>query len=255
MVLGMFSSGEMVLLMDERGRKYLIRLEDKKFNTSLGELNLSDLLGKEPGTVISSHLGREFVALRPSIADYLQKLRRAPQIVLPKDAAQIIARTGVGPGSVVVDGGTGSGSLAIFLANLVRPSGHVYTYEVRKEFAELARRNVVMVGLSDFVTIKLKDISLGIDERGVDLITLDIPKPELAIPHAEEALKAGGYLFVFSPCIEPVQRVYEALREHKFRDLQTIECLVRELEVKPGATRPSTRMIAHTGYMTFARKV
>jgi tRNA (adenine57-N1/adenine58-N1)-methyltransferase len=252
----MFSAGEYVVLLDERDRKYLVRLEARKFSTDLGVLDLRELIGKEPGATVRTHLGNEFVVLRPSRVDVLEKIRRAPQIMLPKDVAQIVAMTGVGPGSVVVDCGTGSGALAIFLGSLVRPSGRVFTYENREEFAAVARKNVEMAGLSDIVTVKVADvIGGGIDERDVDLVTIDMGGPELVVPKVKEALRVGGYVAVFSPCIEPVQRVCEVLRSEGFREISTVECLTREIEVRPGATRPSTRMVAHTGYITVARRV
>jgi len=252
----MFSAGEYVVLLDEKDRKYLVRLEARKFSTDLGVLDLGELIGKEPGAVVKTHLGREFIALRPSRADVLEKIRRAPQIMLPKDAAQIVAMTGVGPGSRVADCGTGSGALAIFLGSLVRPNGHVFSYENREEFASIARKNVEMAGLSDVITIRIRDVlTEGIDEGDLDLVTIDMGGPELVVPKVKEALKIGGYVAVFSPCIEPVQRVCEVMRSEGFREISTVECLVREIEVRPGATRPSTRMIAHTGYITVGRRV
>ncbi|MEM2795733.1 MAG: tRNA (adenine-N1)-methyltransferase [Candidatus Hadarchaeales archaeon] len=252
----MFSLGEYIILLDEKDRKYLVKLENRKFSTDLGILDLGEIVGKEPGVRVRTHLNKEFIALRPSRVDFLEKIRRAPQIILTKDAAQIVGMTGIGPGSIVVDCGTGSGALAIFLGSLVKPDGHVYSYENREEFVNLARRNVEIAGLSEIVTVKLKDvITDGIDERGVDLVTIDMGGPELVVPKAEEALKVGGYIAIFSPCIEPVQKVYEALRSNGFREMKTVECLVRNIEVRPGATRPSTRVIGHTGYITVARKV
>lgn len=252
----MFSPGEYVVLLDEKDRKYLVRLENRKFSTDLGILDLGEIIGKEPGTRVKTHLNKEFIALRPSRVDLLEKIRRAPQIILTKDAAQIVGMTGVGPGSIVVDCGTGSGALAIFLGFIVGPDGHVYTYENREEFANLARRNVEIAGLSEIVTVKLRDVVKdGIDERDVDLVTIDMGGPEFVIPYAEKALKIGGYAVVFSPCIEPVQKVYEVLRSSGFREMKTVECLVRDIEVRPGATRPSARVIGHTGYITVARKV
>lgn len=251
----MVEKGERVILIDERGRKYLVKVEKRQLQTDLGVVELGEAIGKEPGSKLKSHLGKEFILLRPLITDYLQKLRRVPQIMLPKDAAQIVAHTGVGPGSIVVDAGVGSGSLAIFLGNLVKPNGRVVSYEVREDFKRIAEDNVQMAGLSDIVSVKLKDIYDGIDERDVDLVTLDLPQPERVLPHAELALKPGGYLSVFSPCIEPIQRLYGELPKYRFTNHQTIECLVREFEVRPNATRPSTRMIAHTGYLTFARRI
>jgi tRNA (adenine57-N1/adenine58-N1)-methyltransferase len=247
--------GEQIILIDERGRKYLVKAERIQLQTDLGVVELGEAIGKEPGARLTSHLGKEFILLRPLIIDYLQKLRRVPQIMLPKDAAQIVAHTGVGPGDLVVDAGVGSGSLAIFLGNLVKPNGRVVSYETREDFKRVADANIQMTGLSDIVSVKLKDIYEGIDERDVDLVTLDLPKPELVLPHAESALKPGGHLAVFSPCIEPIQRLYEELPKYCFTHHRTMECLIREFEVRHGATRPSTRMIAHTGYLTFARRI
>jgi len=251
----MIEEGSRVILIDERGRKYLVRAERRQLHTDLGVVDLGEAIGQEPGVRLKSHVGKEFVLLLPRITDYLQKMKRMPQVMLPKDAAQIVAYIGVGPGDVVVDAGVGSGALAIFLGNLVRPNGRVVSYEVRGDFAHVAEENIRMAGLSDIVTVKLKDIYEGIDERDVDLVTLDLPQPERVLPHAELALKPGGHLAVFSPCIEHIQRLYAELPKHRFTNYRTIECLVREFEVKPGATRPKTQMIAHTGYLTFARKI
>jgi tRNA (adenine57-N1/adenine58-N1)-methyltransferase len=250
------AEGEWVVLLDKSGNKYVVRVENRQFQTSAGILNLGELKNLNFGQVLRSHLGEEFRILPPSLPDFFEKqLRRVPQVVLPKDAAQVIAYTGVGPGDLVVDGGTGSGWLAIFLGHLVKPDGRVYTYEIREDFAEVAEENIRKVGLQDVVVVKRKDIYQGIDETEVDLVTLDVPEPYLVVPHAERALKVGGYLAAFTPCVETLQQLYRALRTSKFAELRTIECLIREILVRPNATRPSTEMIAHTSYLTFARRI
>ncbi|MEM2874764.1 MAG: tRNA (adenine-N1)-methyltransferase [Candidatus Hadarchaeales archaeon] len=251
----MIREGDRIVLIDVRGKKYLTRAERRKLQTSQGVVDLEAAIGAEPGARIRSHLGREFVVLPPSATDYLQKLRRVPQIMLPKDAAQIVANTGVGPGSMVVDAGAGSGALAIFIGNLVRPDGRVVSYEIREDFARVAEENVKMAGLDGVVTVKLKDIYSGIDEKDLDLVTIDLPSPELVLPHAERSLKPGGYLAVFAPCVEHLQRFYRAAADFRFTELRTIECLVRDILVTEKGTRPGSRMIAHTGYLTFARRV
>ncbi len=251
----MVAEGDKIILIDEKGRKYMVTAEQRQFHTDLGVVDLGKAIGQKSGARLTSHLGKEFVILEPRIVDHLQKMKRVPQIMLPKDAAQIVAYTGVGPGDLVVDAGAGSGALAMFIGNLVRPDGRVISYEVREDFARVAEHNICMAGLKDVVTVKRKDIYEGIDESDVDLVTLDLPQPERVLPHAERALKLGGHLAVFSPCIEHVQRLYEKLPNYRFTNYRTIECLVREFEVKPGATRPRTYMIAHTGYLTFARRI
>ncbi len=251
----MIEECERIILIDERGRKYLVKAERRQLHTDLGVVELGEAIGQELGARLKSHVGKEFILLKPRITDYLQKLRRVPQIMLPKDAAQIVAYTGVGPGDLIVDAGVGSGSLAIFLGNLVRPNGRVVSYEVREDFARVAGENVSMAGLGDIVTVKLKDIYEGIDESDIDLVILDLPQPERVLPHAERALKPGGHIMTFAPCVEHLQRFYRELPNYRFVHPKTIECLVREFEVKPSCTRPKTRMIAHTGYLTFARRV
>jgi tRNA (adenine57-N1/adenine58-N1)-methyltransferase len=249
------ADGEWVVLLHRSGDKYLVRVEDREFQSSMGILKLGELRTLQFGQTLKSHLGEEFLILPPSLPDFYEKLRRAPQVVLPKDAAQVVAQTGIGPGDLVVDGGTGSGWLAIFLGNLVRPDGRVYTYEIREEFARLAEENIRKVGLEKIVTVRRKDIYQGIDETELDLVTLDVPEPHRVVPHAEKALRVGGYLAAFTPCIETLQQLYQALRGGKFAELKTVECLVREILVRPGATRPSTEMIAHTSYLTVARRI
>lgn len=251
----MMKEGERVVLIDEQGKKYLVKLGRRELHTDSGVVNLREVIGRKSGDRVKSHIGKEFVILTPSMVDYLQKLKRVPQIMLPKDAAQIVAHTGIGPGAIVVDAGSGSGALAIFLGNLVRPDGQVVSYEIREDFAAVAERNVEMAGLNDIVEVKQKDIYEGIDETGIDLITLDLPRPEWILPHAEKRLKPGGFLASFSPCVEHIQRLYQDLPKYKFRNYRTIECLVRDFEVTKACTRPRTQMIAHTGYLTFARRV
>lgn len=254
-MVNLIEEGQRIILFDERGKKYLVKVERRELHTNLGVVDLGSAIGKKWGERIKSHLGKEFVLIKPRVHDYLQKMRRLPQIILPKDAGQIVAFTGLSPGDVVVDAGVGSGALAIFLGNVVKPNGRVISYEIREEFAKVAKENIELAGLEGVVSVKLKDIRQGIDEREVDLVTLDLPHPEQVLPHAKEALKPGGYLAVYSPCIEPVQRLWAELPKYGFTSCSTIECLVREFEVKPGATRPKSRMIGHTGYLTFARRV
>jgi tRNA (adenine57-N1/adenine58-N1)-methyltransferase len=142
----------------------------------------------------------------------------------------------------------------MFLANVVRPAGKVYTYEIREKFADIARKNIERAGLSDFIEIKMKDITEGIDERDVDLVTLDLPDPWNAISHAYKALRHGGFVVSYSPYIEQVKKTADALEEEAFRAIRTFEVFEREMEISKKGARPKTRMLGHTAYLTFARK-
>lgn len=249
--------GSKVLLVDRRGKRYLVTVEEREFHTDLGILNLGELLEKEYGETITSHKGEEFRILRPSIRDYIEKMKRGPQIVHPKDAGIIITYAGISPGDLVVEAGVGSGALTIYLANAVGPNGRVVSYEVREDFARIAEKNIAGIGFDDRVTIKLRDIYEGIDERDVDHIVLDLPQPERVLPYAIEALKPGGFFVAYTPCANQVHRFYKALedyRDHFYRP-QSVDVLVIEHEVKKECFRPRTMNMLHTGYITFLRKL
>ncbi|UCE44010.1 MAG: tRNA (adenine-N1)-methyltransferase [Candidatus Bathyarchaeota archaeon] len=247
--------GEDILLYLDRKRTYLIKVEEgKSFHTHKGFIQLDELIGKDYGTRIASSANVEFVALKPTLRDYVLKIRRRTQITYPKDIALILMFSNAGPGSQIVESGTGAGALTTAIAYHIRPTGHVYTYEIRPEFIELAEKNLERAGVSEYVTIKNKDVTEGIDETEMDAVLLDLATPWLVIPHAYKALGGSGLLVSFSPTIDQVQKTAEALKESGFVDIQTIECLMRGMQTERGKTRPQTLMTAHTGYITHARK-
>lgn len=249
------SEGDDLLLYLSRRRTYLVKVEKgKSFHTHKGFVEFDDLIGKEYGTRVSSNLGVEFVALRPLLRDYIFKSFRRTQIMYPKDIALIVMFSGISSGSRVVEAGTGTGALTTALAHYVKPEGRVHSYEIREDFLETAQKNLTRAGLIDFVELKNKDVTVGIDEMDVDAIILDLATPWLVVPHAYAALKPCGTMISFSPTIDQVVKMVEALKENAFVDVRTVECLMREMRVERGKTRPQTLMTGHTGYITFARK-
>jgi tRNA (adenine57-N1/adenine58-N1)-methyltransferase len=199
-------------------------------------------------------LGFEFVALKPQLRDYIMKSSRQTQITYPKDISLIVMFSGVGSGSRVVEAGTGTGALTSALCHSVMPDGKVYSYEIREEFLRNAERNLKRAGLLEFAELKNKDIVLGIDETDIDAVVLDLATPWLIVPHAYAALKPSGALVSFSPTIDQVVKTVEALKEGGFVEVETIECLLRGMQIERGKTRPQTLMTAHSGYITYARK-
>jgi len=249
------SEGDDVLLYLDRKRTYLVRVEkEKSFHTHKGFLQLDELIGKEYGARVASSMNTEFVALKPTLRDYVFKIRRKTQITYPKDIALILMFSNAGPGSQIVEAGTGTGALTTALAYHIRPTGHVYTYEIRPEFIKLAEKNLERARVSEYVTVKKKDITEGIDEKDMDAVILDLATPWLAIPQTYKALKGSGLLVSFSPTIDQVQKTVTALEENNFVDIQTVECLMRGMQIAKGKTRPQTLMTGHTGYITHARK-
>jgi tRNA (adenine57-N1/adenine58-N1)-methyltransferase len=184
---------------------------------------------------------------------FRRKLKRGPQVILPKDAALILAYSGIAPGSKVVDAGAGSGFLATFLGTYLRP-GKVYTYENDERFLQVVKDNITACGLEDVVTLKHADVTKGIKERKVDLVTLDLKDARKALKHARKALVEGGMVVMYSPTIEHLMGVIKELKKEKFSELKTVENIVREWKTDL-TTRPETMGLMHTGFLTFAKKI
>jgi tRNA (adenine57-N1/adenine58-N1)-methyltransferase len=155
----------------------------------------------------------------------------------------------------VLEAGIGSGSLTIALTSAVAPNGRVISYDIRQEFIDHAMRNLRQARLDSYVTIKVKDVTEGIDETELDAVILDIPNPWAAVEHAWKALKIGGYLCAYSPLISQVEQTVRTIESHPFIECKTYENIQREMIVSKHGTRPSFEMLGHTGYLTFARKV
>lgn len=236
-----------------KDESYLAEISDKDLHTKSGVIKLNEIRKKVWGDKIKTHLGKEFTIIKPNIKDILEKrVKRAAQVVLPKDIALILAYTGIPNDGLVADCGTGTGYLAIFLANYLS-RGKVVTYEIDKRFIKIAGRNIKLSGLKN-IKLKQKDVKRGIEEKNVDLVTIDIQTPERVIGHAYKSLKIGGYLSIYSPTMEEVMSVNKEIRKKGFSDIKTVENIVREWQTER-TTRPKTMGLMHTGFLTFARKV
>jgi len=230
---------------------YFVKAGDRKINTEFGIVDQSELLKKKFGDKIKTHSGEEFTIVKPNLIDILmKKMKRLPQIIMPKDASLILGYTGVSTDSFIVDAGTGSGFLSIFLGYYCN-KGKVVTYEKRSEFAKVARDNIDTIGLKN-VIVKERDILNGIEEKNVDLITLDIEFPEQVVGICFNSLKKGGWLVIYSPHIEQVIRTRKEVEKLSFSQVKTIENITREWRVGKH-TLPEVSGVIHTGWLTFAR--
>jgi len=247
--------GDFVLLYLNEKKKWLVRVrEGTEFHTHRGIVRLGDIIGKPFGSFVRSALGFEFHVLPPTIGDHIVNIRRPTQILYDKDIALVLFRLGLRSGNVVVEAGTGSGAMTAALANAVRPEGHVYSYEIRREFVEVATENLTKMGLDPYVTIKNIDAKLGFHEKNADAVFIDLEDPWELIDPVHRVLKAGHPVASFSPTLNQVEKVVEEMKG-RFVDIDTVECFVRSIRVEKGRTRPRTLMIGHTGYLTFARKI
>jgi tRNA (adenine57-N1/adenine58-N1)-methyltransferase len=225
------------------------------FQTHRGVLKHDELIGMSWGSQVFSHMGAPFFLLQPSLADILNELPRTTQILYPKDIGYILVTMGIAPGQRVMEAGTGSGSMTIALATAVGENGRVISYEQKPDHQNLARKNVERIGLGARVDFKLRDIRDGFDETEADAFFLDVQNASEYIPQVRAALKPGGFFSALIPTINQVENMLMALKRHQFAFVEVCEILLRYYKTDPARIRPVDRMVAHTGFLIFARRI
>jgi tRNA (adenine57-N1/adenine58-N1)-methyltransferase len=244
------------MLVSNNGKQFIIQLNSKgQLQTHRGVLQHEDLLDLPWGSTVTSHLGKDFLMLQPSLRDILLHTKRQSQIIYPKEIGYILLRLSIGPGSQVVECGTGSGALTTAFAWAVGSQGKVYSYDRREDMLELASRNLERVGLREIVELKQKDIEAGFEEQGVKSVFLDLPHAHRYLRQAREALAEGGTLGVILPTANQVSRLLSELERESFALPEVCEILLRFYKPIPQRLRPEDRMVSHTGYLVFARSV
>ncbi len=248
---------DLVLLIDRERKRYLIRLRaGEKWHGHHGLILHDDLIGQPLGRTVRTQLGHAYLALPPSTADLILQQKRTTQIVYPKDAAYILMRLNLYPGRRVVEAGTGSGGLTLALARAVMPTGRVFSYEARPEMQDLARRNLERLGLLPYVELKLRDVSAGFDETDADAVFLDVRTPWDYLAQAYDALAPGGFFGSLLPTVNQVIDLLAGLEAHGgFAEIEVEELLARAYKPVSTRLRPADRMVAHTAFLVFARKV
>ena len=252
---------DFIFLILDNKRRWLVQVKSgDSFHTHKGIIEFDDVIGKNFGSVIFSKpyetQGYKFIILKPMPSDIVLHMGRKTQIIYPEDAGLILLYSGIGPGSVVIEAGCGSGALSCILGNYVKPNGHIFSYDLNQKAIKRAKKNIIKAHLENIVTIKFGDILKDeFNHKNVDAIVLDLANPWEAIEKVKSYLKLSGVLVSFSPTIEQVKKTTFALKDKNFVDVNTYELIKRKLQVKENATRPEVRMIGHTGYLTFGRKI
>ena len=256
-----FEAGERVLLTDNRDRRYMIVLgTGKQFHSHLGAIEHDELIGGPEGATVRTTNGSPLTAFRPTLSDFVLKMKRGAQVVYPKDIGLILVYADVFPGATVVEAGTGSGSLTLALSRAVGPDGRVISYEIRQDHHDQAVENVNAWhegsgGKPENLELRIGDLFEGIPEEGVDRMILDLPEPWRAIGPATESLAPGGVFCSYLPTIPQVSQTVEAMRRAGFSFLTTLEGLVRTWNIEGQSVRPDHRMVAHTGFIVVGRKL
>jgi tRNA (adenine57-N1/adenine58-N1)-methyltransferase catalytic subunit len=247
-------AGERVILVDAKKRQYLITLADEaEFHSHSGVLPHVLLIGQEEGTAVRSTGGGKYLAIRPTLSEFVLKMPRGAQVIYPKDLGPILMMADIFPGARVLESGVGSGALSM---TMLRMGADIVGYELREDFARKAQKNVQSF-LGDHVMdryrVEVRNAYDGIDETGLDRIVLDLPEPWNVVPHAVTSLRSGGIILAYLPTINQTARFRRTLAQHGFSLAETMEVMNRGWHIEAMSVRPDHRMVAHTGFLTSAR--
>ncbi len=269
-----------VLFYYNRSKKWLMPItRGDVLHTHIGVLNHSDAIGKEYGSRLTTNKSKYVYLLRPTLYDYTMKLQHGTQIVYPKELGYIVARAGIGSGQKILEVGTGSGSLTSFVANVVRPRGHVYSFDVDPKFMKIAQKNIDRAGVSKYVTLHnldIKELDVTGDAHGdssssssssssaaaapelpvsgADVALIDVGDPWEVLPQVRRMLRGSGCVFAVCPTMNQLEKLSASLVENEFTDIESTELILRNIEARQGKTRHSFQGIGHTTYLCFARK-
>ncbi|MBI5503874.1 MAG: hypothetical protein HY899_03685 [Deltaproteobacteria bacterium] len=250
--------GETVILVDRRGRRHLKRLRrGHRLTIRASVLACDQLIDLAEGSRVGAGEDEQFLILRPSYAELIPLLERPAEPIFAKDVGLILTRGDIRPGQTVLEIGVGCGALTIALARAVGPGGHLVSYEIREEFAAEARANVLAYeGDTPQWTIKVRDAREGFDEADVDRIIVDVPDAVSVVGPVEDALRDGGIVVVFTPTVLQMKAFHDSVEaSHALALAESFEVLERSWHIEGPSVRPDHRMVAHTGFLTTARRL
>jgi tRNA (adenine57-N1/adenine58-N1)-methyltransferase len=255
---GPLHENEMVVLLDRKEREYLAGLDpNRPISIRGGRISADHIIGQEEGSVVRSSLNEPFLVFRPSLPQLIPNLPRHAQVIYPKDLGPILIWADLFPGARVVEAGVGAGALSMALLRAIAGEGHLYSYEIRQDFAAMAEKNIARYfGPAPNWTLKIGDIATELDQREIDRMILDLPEPWQLIESAWRALRPGGILLCYLPTVLQVKTLVDTLRDdQRFACIETMETLMRFWHIKGMSVRPQHRMVAHTGFLTCARRL
>lgn len=252
-----FEVNEWVLLTSQKGKKWLVRVEDAPYSSHLGGIHLGDVIGKEEGDWLLTSKGAKLMLFRPSLQDYIFAMKRRTQIIYPKDLSAMIFYGDIAPGCTVIETGIGSGALSLALLRAMCGRGMLISIEKRAEFAADARENISRFfgARPENHRIIVGDIEQVCLSCQADRIFVDLPEPWRAIGNLAGMLRMGGLLVSLSPNVGQIQLTNRQLQENGFGDIVHFELLRRDWKIDRLRARPFDRMVAHTGFITVAKRV
>jgi tRNA (adenine57-N1/adenine58-N1)-methyltransferase len=254
-----FGEGEPALLVDSKGRHFLLKLDaNRTFQYHQGAIRHEELIGQEEGAWVESSGGGRLLLIRPRLADYVLKMKRSAQIVYPKDLGSILVYGDIGPGMSVLEAGTGSGALTMGLLRAVGTEGRVVSVDSREDHSAHASKAIErwLGELPTNLDLRVGDVADFVEDVTPDRVVLDLPEPWNVLEACSRHQRPGGVVTAYVPTVPQVQATIEAAEQlGTFAEIEVREVMMRDWNVSGRSVRPEHSMVGHTGFLTFMRVV
>lgn len=232
-------------------QEYFVRDAEKDFHTRYGIIKSSELQ-KPEGSKIKSSMDKDYFVFPARFIDFYKRIRRHAQIIPLKDIGLIIAATGIDKKSVILEAGGGSGGFGCFVSRLVK---QVISYDIDDDSIATIRENMKYLEIKN-IKVKKLDIYEKIEDKNIDLVLLDVPEPEKAVANANKALKAGGFLVIYTPQVNQMQGAMDEVSKFEgLMPVKIVELIEREWKIGRQIARPISKSNIHSGFISFVRKI
>lgn len=248
------SQGDLVILISPRGKRYVRKVDpENDLHGTDGVVKMTDIMEAGYGGVVRTHKNVPYRIQRPALFDLLKNIKRQTQVIYPKDIGYICVKLGVGAGRKIIESGSGSGGLTLAMSHFAGETGEIHTHEAREEFMRLCRRNLDWAGLGKNVTLYNQDITQGFLVNDADALFLDVRDPHQYLHHIPPAVKNGAMIGFLVPTMDQVSNLLLGLEKGPYDEIEVSELMLRQWKPVPDRPRPADRMVAHTGFLIFAR--
>jgi len=225
--------------------------KELEISTHKGKIIIKDL---KYGETLYSTKNKKYYILPPTNEEINKKIEKTTNIFVIKDITQILGFTSLNKNSTVLEIGSGSGGLTIFLSNFVKK---VVSIDINYKNIKNTQRNIKKYSnfTQDIILLLSNEKRYIFKKESFDCIVIDLPEPSTYVELVKDTLKIGGDLIFAVPNVEQVKQAREVFSKNNFVYFRTIETWQRKWVIRPNYSRPHHEMQAHSIFFTFCKKV
>ena len=249
---------QLVVIKTPKNNKFLAVIDiEKEFITNEGKFKFSKV--KNIPTIVKTSTGENFKIYKPTYKEFVLLMKRGPQIIYPKDVAQIVLESNIHNSSNVLEIGSGSGALTLYLYTLLKNTGKLYSLDSSKINQRRANKTIsrYISTLSEennditFLNEELVNFNYKTLNEKINSIITDVPEPWEFFTNnkIENSIHWVSYL----PSMTQVMRMNDTLKDEQFQDIEIKEVILRDWVVDDKIVRPSNKLVSHTGFIISAK--